>query len=106
MSLEWSSRRSLPIISSFRWKGGRPGRLESIITFNSLAVEYDKPRPSTTFASHLVTRKSDTKEGLTPGIASSLVTADDVAPDDFTQRATSQSRWLRKGAQTEAPCVA
>src|SRR6266853_5126751 len=49
MSLEWNSRHLFPIISSFCWKGGWPGRLETIIAFNSLAVEYNKPRPSTTF---------------------------------------------------------
>ncbi|SRR6266851_4300070 len=105
MSLEWNSRHLFPIISSFRWKGGQPGRLESIIAFNSLAVEYNELRPSTTFASHLVTRKSNTKVRLTSGIASSLVTTNDVALDDFTQCVTFQSHWLQKGAQAEAPCV-
>jgi len=70
-------------MTSFRWKGGWPGRLESIIVFNSLAFEYDNLRQSTTFASDLVTQNSDIKVVFTFGIAGRLITAENVAPHDF-----------------------
>ena len=89
-------------MSSFRWKGGWPGSLESIIEFNLLTVLYDSPRVSTTFTHYLVMSISYTNLGHTSGIASSFDTAVEVAPHDFAHRAISQSRWDQKGAQSES----
>ena len=74
----------------------------SMIEFNLFTVLYDRPRVSTTFTHELVTSISYTKLGHTSGIANSFDTAIDVTPHDFAHHATSQSRWDRKGAQSES----
>ena len=102
MSCQYNSSCLSPISSSFHWEGGWLGSLESMIAFNLLTVLYDSLRVSTTFAHHLVMSISYTKLGLTSGIASSFDTVIEVAPHDFAHRATSQSRWDRKGAQSES----